>query len=92
VEHAFAVRYGTTCHLLKRGLFLRPPRAWESSNFHAHFPEFAKLYLMSRRTPSRMNVHLRTHLMKLRTLSPRRHLLMMMEILFLTEAPSRSSI
>jgi hypothetical protein len=39
-----------------------------------------------------MNVHLRTHLMKLRTLSPRRHLLMMMEILFLTEAPSRSSI
>ena len=71
---------------------LRSPRAWESFNFHAHFPEFAKLYLMSRRTPSRMNVHLRTHLMKLRTLSPRRHLLMMMEILFLTEAPSRSSI
>ena len=86
------MRYGTTCHLLKRGQFLRPPRAWGSSDFLAHFPEFAKLYLMSRRIPSRMNVHLRTHLMKLRTLSPRRHLLMMMEILFLTEAPSRSSI
>ena len=55
-------------------------------------PEFAKLYLMSRRIPSRMNVHLRTHLMKLRTLSPRRHLRMLMEILFLMEAPSRSSI
>ena len=84
------MRYGTTCHLLKRGLFLRPPRAWESFNFHAHFPEFAKLYLMSRRILSRMNVHLRTLLMKLRTLSSRRHLHLLMEILFPMEAPSPS--
>ena len=85
------MRYGTTCHLLKRGPFLRPPRAWRSSNFHAHFPEFAKLYLMSRRIPSRMNVNLMTLLM-LRTLSCRRHLHLLMEILFPMEAPSLSSI
>lgn len=85
------MRYGTTCHLLKRGPFLRPPRAWESFNFLAHFPEFAKLYLMSRRIPSRMNVHLRTHLMKLRTLSCRRHLHLLMENLFPMEAPIPSS-
>ena len=60
-------------------------------DFLARFPEFAKLYLMSRRIPSRMNVHLRTHLMKLRTLSFRRHLHLLMENLFPMEAPIPSS-
>ncbi|MGB1618509.1 MAG: hypothetical protein ACPHBM_02705 [Flavobacteriales bacterium] len=45
---------------------------------------------MSRRILSRMNVHLRTLLMKLRTLSSRRHLHLLMEILFPMEAPSPS--
>ena len=55
-------------------------------NFLAHFPVFAKLNLMSRRIPSRMNVNL-----KLRTLSCRRHLHQLMEILYLMEAPIPSS-
>ena len=38
-----------------------------------------------------MNVHLRTHLMKLRTLSCRRHLHLLMENLFPMEAPIPSS-
>ena len=60
-------------------------------NSLAHFPVFAKLYLMSRRIPSRMNVYLMTLLKKLRTLSCRRHLHQLMEILYLMEAPIPSS-
>ena len=84
------MRYGTTCHLSKRGRRPRPPLARGFYNFLALFPGFAKLYLMSRRILSRMNVHLRTLLMKLRTLSSRRHLHLLMEILFPMEAPSPS--